>query len=488
MLPDIDKIKSLLLYDAHAPMIFNSGVFLFFFFAFLLMYRAVYRNKEARTIYLLLFSLYFLYKSSGLYFLLLVLSAAVDYYLANLIYRAERPGIRKALVITSVVMNLGFLGYFKYTNFLLQLFTDIGLGHFDFADIFLPVGISFYTFQSLSYTIDIYRGKLIPSRRFSDFCFYVSFFPHLVAGPIVRAADFLPQIEGDRYISREDIGKALFLILTGLFRKAVIADYISVNFVDRIFSSPLQFSGVENLLGVYAYAIQIYCDFSGYSDMAIGVALLLGYRLKINFDAPYQSASITEFWRRWHISLSSWLRDYLYIALGGNRKGKIRQYFNLMMTMLLGGLWHGASWKFVFWGWMHGVALMVDKAFESIFHLRRTRLTHVLGVALTFHFVCFCWIFFRADSFETAVAMVQQILFSFNGGVFAQWVAGYSNVFILILLGFVLHFIPTEIDHKVEKFIAWLPWPGKSFALAAIIWLIIQVKSADILPFIYFQF
>src|SRR5205814_1229922 len=205
-----------------------------------------------------------------------------------------------------------------------------------------------------------------PSKNILDFAFYIMFFPHIVAGPIVRAVNFLPQIHKELYISKEDFGQAIFLIVTGLFKKAVISDYISVNFVDRVFENPILYSGWENLMAVYGYAMQIYCDFSGYSDMAIGIALLLGYRLGINFNQPYQSASITEFWRRWHISLSSWLRDYLYIPLGGNRKGKLRTYVNLLVTMLLGGLWHGASWNFIFWGFLHGAALAIEKFLKEI--------------------------------------------------------------------------------------------------------------------------
>lgn len=257
---------------------------------------------------------------------------------------------RKTWVAVSLLINLGLLCYFKYTNFLCGFFASLTGGTFTAMDIFLPVGISFFTFQSLSYTIDVYRKEITPLTNLLDYAFYVSFFPQLVAGPIVRARDFIPQIRCPLFVSKEMFGKGIFLIVSGLFKKAVISDYISINFVERIFDNPTLYSGVENLMGVYGYALQIYCDFSGYSDMAIGIALLLGFHFNMNFDSPYKSASITEFWRRWHISLSSWLRDYLYISLGGNRKGKIRQYANLIITMFLGGLWHGASWNFVFGG------------------------------------------------------------------------------------------------------------------------------------------
>ena len=220
---------------------------------------------------------------------------------------------------------------------------------------------SFFTFQSLSYTIDVYRRQLTPLNRFIDYAFYVSFFPQLVAGPIVRARDFIPQIRKPLFVSSEMFGQGIFYIVCGLFKKAVISDYISVNFVERIFDNPSLYSGIENLFGVYGYALQIYCDFSGYSDMAIGIALLLGFHFPMNFNSPYKACSITDFWHRWHISLSTWLRDYLYISLGGNRRGKIRTYVNLIITMLLGGLWHGASWNFVVWGALHGVCLASHK-------------------------------------------------------------------------------------------------------------------------------
>lgn len=240
---------------------------------------------------------------------------------------------RKGLVTLSLGVNLGLLAYFKYTNFLGGVIASLMGGEFTALDIFLPVGISFFTFQSLSYTIDVYRKDIKPLTNILDYAFYVSFFPQLVAGPIVRARDFIPQIRKPLFVSQEMFGRGIFLILSGLFKKAIISDYISVNFVERIFDNPTLYSGVENLMGVYGYALQIYCDFSGYSDMAIGIALLLGFHFNLNFNSPYKSASITEFWRRWHISLSSWLRDYLYISLGGNRKGKFRQYLNLIITM-----------------------------------------------------------------------------------------------------------------------------------------------------------
>ena len=483
-----DKILHQLTYHKNEPMLFNTGIFLFLFLVLLFFYQFVYKKENARITYLTLFSLYFYYKCGGWFFLLLILSTIIDYAIANFIYKSNSKRDRTAWLVLSLVINLGFLAYFKYTNFLLGIANDLQLGHFHVVDIVLPVGISFYTFQVLSYTIDVYRGLLKPAKNIFDFGFYISFFPHLVAGPIVRASLFLPQIHTDIKITKDDRAAAVFLILTGLFKKAVISDYISVNFVDRVFDTPVLYSGFENLMAVYGYAMQIYCDFSGYSDMAIGVALLLGYRLGINFNQPYQSASITEFWRRWHISLSSWLRDYLYVPLGGNRKGKLRQYVNLFITMLLGGLWHGASWNFVFWGFLHGVALALDKLFRTVVNVPKTFLMRALGVLLTFHFVCFCWIFFRAQDFATATEMLSRIFQNFEGTIVLQWMRGYALVFALIVFGYLTHFIPAKWNSKTEIILSRAPIIAQSLALVFVIWMVIQVKSAEIQPFIYFQF
>ena len=338
---DFSRLLEAFKYNPDAPMIFSSGIFLWLFAAFMVIYTLLQHRNTARILFVALFSYYFYYKSSSTYFFLLAIVTVTDFVIAWLMDRTDVRWKRKLWVILSVSVNLGLLCYFKYTNFLGGVIASLMGGEFTALDIFLPVGISFFTFQSLSYTIDVYRREIKPLTSLLDYAFYVSFFPQLVAGPIVRARDFIPQIRKPLYVSQEMFGRGIFLIVAGLFKKAVISDYISVNFVERIFDNPTLYSGVENLMGLYGYALQIYCDFSGYSDMAIGIALLLGFHFNLNFNSPYKSASITEFWRRWHISLSSWLRDYLYISLGGNRHGKFRQYLNLIITMFLGGLCTG---------------------------------------------------------------------------------------------------------------------------------------------------
>ena len=438
-----DRLQALFAYDASSPLIFSSGLFLFLFAGFLLVYSVFRRAPMARIVYVIAFSLYFYYKSSGIYFLLLVFAAASDFLIARGIYRARFRWTKRWLVVLSVAVNLGMLGYFKYTNFLIDISNQLfGQGFLQFQNIFLPVGISFFVFQSMSYTIDIYRGQLKPLSNWLDYLFYLSFFPQLVAGPIVRARDFIPQIrQNPVVVTREMFGTGVFLILTGLFKKAIISDYISLNFVDRIFDEPLLYSGFECLMGIYGYALQIYCDFSGYSDMAIGLALLLGFRFPKNFDSPYKSATITEFWRRWHISLSSWLKDYLYISLGGNRKGKARTYLNLFLTMLIGGLWHGAAIRFVLWGAWHGAALAVHKWTVNRFpSFKKTGADmvpwrRVIGIIVTFHVVCFGWIMFRAQDMHSVTLITSQIFNHFNAALIPQVVSGYGTIFGLMAVG-----------------------------------------------------
>lgn len=489
---DPTRLRDVFLYDPHSPMIFSSGIFLWLFAAFIVVYLLLQRRTTARLMFVTLFSYYFYYKSSGTYFFLLAVVTVSDFLLALLMEHTVTRWKRKLWVVVSLCVNLGLLCYFKYTNFLLECWASLTGGNFSMLDIFLPVGISFFTFQSLSYTIDVYRREIKPLTNLLDYAFYVSFFPQLVAGPIVRARDFIPQIRRPLFVSDEMFGRGIFLIMSGLFKKAVISDYISVNFVERIFDNPTLYSGVENLMGVYGYALQIYCDFSGYSDMAIGIALLLGFHFNINFDSPYKSASVTEFWRRWHISLSSWLRDYLYISLGGNRKGKVRQYVNLIITMFLGGLWHGASWNFVLWGVLHGVALAVHKFWMSLTGRKKGEQSHGIrrffGVVVTFHFVCFCWIFFRNADFATSVDMLRQIFTVFRPQLLPQLLAGYWEVFALMGLGYVLHFLPDSWERACTKTVIRLPLLGKAVLMIALIYLVIQMKSSDIQPFIYFQF
>ena len=483
----LQKIGEQLLYDPKNPLLFNSGFFLYFLFFFLLLYYAVRKSKTARVAVFTAFSLYFFYKACGRFVGLVMLSAIIDFFLSNAIYRQQHKGRRKALLITSIVLNLGLLFYFKYTNFFIQLLNDLSGGHLHPLNLILPIGISFYTFENLSYTIDVYRGEFKPVKSFLDYLFFLSFFPKLVMGPIVRASDFIPQIAKPYTVSNADFAKGFYLIAGGLFKKIVISDYINVNFVQYFFEDPSLHSGIECLVAVYGYALVIYCDFSGYSDMAIGIARWTGFRLPVNFLSPYQSASITEFWRRWHISLSSWLRDYLYIPLGGNRKGRVRTYINLFLTMLLGGFWHGASWNFIIWGGLHGGMLAVDKKLRGYWRPSGV-FWKAAGVLFTFHFVCFCWIFFRAETLADSGVMIKQIFTNFNATAAGALWQGYTGVFYLMLLGFALHALPDSWLNRLS--LRTENW-GMAYYVAGFLLLLfvcLQMKTAQQVMPVYLQF
>lgn len=501
-----------LLYSEQSPLLFTQTLFWVFFAGVLLCYQTLHTRIFARNFFLMIFSLYFYYLSSGWYFGLLVFSTYVDYYIGKWIHASQDPLRRKRLVTASVVINLATLAYFKYayfftdqfnlltgadlqtTNFLAAFANEVFALELDIHKIILPVGISFYTFQTISYSVDIYRREIEPVKNIWDFAFYVSFFPQLVAGPIVRASDFVPQIYRRYELSEVEYGQAIYMILCGLTKKILISDYVSVNFVDRVFESPGSFSGFENLMATYGYAIQIYCDFSGYTDIAIGLSLLLGFRLPANFKSPYKSLNITDFWRRWHISLSSWLRDYLYISLGGNRKGRVLTYLFLLTTMLLGGLWHGAHVRFIVWGALHGAALALHKMWMEVTGSSAKEADHqpvvmkVFWGLITFHFVCLCWIFFRAADMDRALQVITQITTNFRLDLIGEMLQGYAKVFAVIVLGFVMHLLPTTWkEHWRDRFVL-LPDFVRATAILILLLVLFQVHSAESQPFIYFQF
>ena len=505
-------IKSLLFslfnFNPDKPFVFTSAAFWIFFLLVLAGYSLVYRKLRIRNVYLFLVSLFFYYKAGGLFLFILLFVTVIDYSCGFLIFKSKRGAARKFFVLLSIISNLGLLGYFKYTGFiintinelfgtqfrvydLLSTFSNSILGtHFDISYIILPVGISFFTFQSLSYTIDVYRGKMEPVRNIIDFGFYVSFFPHLVAGPIVRASVFIPQIYQEFRLSKHEFSHALYMISKGLIKKIIISNFIALNLVDRVFDAPSIYSGFENLLAIYGYGLQIYCDFSGYTDIAIGVALILGFRLPVNFNSPYKAKSITDFWKRWHISLSQWLRDYLYISLGGNRKGKIRTYFNLMITMLLGGLWHGASLKFVIWGGLHGIGLVINKIWDSIFkrHLRKRWIGRVFAVFITFQFVNFCWIFFRASDLDNVKIMLKQIFENFSPGSYMTVLPAYSGAILLMSVAYIIHFLPEKTKESYRGLFIKIPLVAQLAVVMVVAILLFQMRTTEVMPFIYFRF
>ena len=473
-------------------MLFNSLVFI----AFMAVVLAVYPRLRFRgqNVFLLIASYYFYGSWDWRFTSLLALSTVIDFVAGKRIHTSADPAVRKRFLLLSVAANLGILGFFKYYNFFADSLAALlgGMGfdpHLPILRIVLPVGISFYTFQTMSYTIDIYRRRMPATRNFIDFALYVSFFPQLVAGPIERARVLLPQIAAPRAVTRPMVLSGINLILMGYFKKVAIADTLAP-LVEQMFSNPEPHSSGELLAGVYAFAFQVYGDFSGYTDIARGVARLLGFELMENFNAPYLSRSITEFWRRWHISLSTWLRDYLYIALGGSRKGEIRTYVNLFLTMLLAGLWHGAAWTFVVFGALHGVYLSVERLWLRGRELDISWPSTALGwvrnlgaILLTFHLHCISLILFRSPSLASAVDYMKGIL-RFD----RIWEIGPPVIFAMLVMTL---WDAVQIRTGSHTWLSGLPRPMK-FALAQMV--IVSILAAavhhvnTVVPFIYFQF
>lgn len=591
----LENLASLFVYNPDEPLIFSSGSFLVLFLAFIIIYAGIKERKVLTSVFVVAFSLFFYYKSSGLHVILLVATTILTYIFGYLLSKTENESRRKLCLAVGIVPGLGALAYFKYTNFFITNLNQIIEANFPILDIALPVGISFYTFQSISYLIDIYRRKVDPADNILDFAFYLVFFPQLVAGPIVKANHFLPQLKQKRNITSESVYQGLWMIIIGLVKKGVIADYIA-QYNDLIFAAPQNYNGFENLMAVFGYALQIFCDFSGYSDMAIGIGRVMGYDLGINFNSPYKSTSVTEFWKRWHISLSTWLQEYLYIPLGGNRTfskfslfsipaillltvaiedgtsqnliialaisalgitayytgrnvfvcltllaatvmsvlwfntctvaaimlivgialwlialavpSAVRQIqtdINLLLTMLIGGLWHGASWKFVFWGGVHGVALGIDKLIKKVFP--QNCVTNTVMWFFTFALVVFLWMFFRANditienvlddgttstevigSFQVPFLMLSQIFGNFDLGYFVHfWDARYIWV-IMVVLGFAFHAVPESLSIKTRDIFVKSPFILKIIILLIVCQLVIQFKNETVQPFIYFDF
>ncbi len=476
-------------------MLFNSLLFLVFLVVAVLGSWALVRARAWRLVFLLVAS-YLFYMSWNPHFIVLILaSTLIDFWVAQRIEATpdSEPGKRKGLLLGSLAMNLGLLGYFKYTNFFLQSISDgVGLlgGNLPIPlfHIVLPVGISFYTFQTMSYSVDVYRKQIKAETSLLRFALYVSFFPQLVAGPIVRAADLLPQLRAPIRLTRTDVGEALFRIARGLVKKIVIADFLAVNLVDRAFSNPSIYSSAELLVALYAYTMQIYCDFSGYTDVAIGTARLLGYKLPENFDRPYIATSVASFWRRWHITLSGWLRHYVFFPLGGSRGSVWLAHRNTFITLILIGLWHGANWTFVVYGAIHGVAISINRTLVRRNGRRADEFAQpwyhiVWKVLLTFHFVVLARILFRAPGFAEAATYTGHLLTNGWGLARIDW-----GVWAVLGGAFAIHWTPrTWIDELQRQFVA-LPAPLKGVALAGLAAGVATVAETDVVPFIYFQF
>lgn len=469
-------------------MLLSSSIYFVFLIAVFLLYWPLSRFRAA-SLTVLLFANYFFYAKWDLFYLGLIPLASLGDYLIGLgLGAAQRRPLRFLLLLSSISLNLGILAAFKYMPFLLSLWSQ-WTGHAAPAWHWtFPLGISFYCFQSLSYTIDLYRNDGKPVRSLLSYMTAVSFFPTTLSGPITRPLALVPQMEKTtRTLLPEDSGRALFRIGLGLFKKFLIADFLAENLVNRVFDTPGLYSGMETLIGVYAYAFQLYYDFSGYTDIAIGSALLLGLKLPENFNRPYQSLNISEFWRRWHISLSNWLRDYLYFSLPGLRsKWKIIGSFNLFITMVLGGLWHGANWTYIVWGGLHGVALALHHGWRTWRGNPKpsdTWASRLTRGFVTAHFVIFAWVYFRATSVENAREVLSRIgsmTVSFANISLAIWV-----VMGVAIMG---HFLPKRWHEWTLKRYAAAPFYAQAGALAALVLIIEYVAVTGAAPFLYTQF
>jgi D-alanyl-lipoteichoic acid acyltransferase DltB (MBOAT superfamily) len=457
--------------------------------------------RKLRIVFLLLASYFFyaaFYQGNERFLVLLIFgSSTIDWLLGNAIGRASSPARRRLWLTLTVLVNLGVLAVFKYFDFGVES-ARTALGALGFHPpeialrVALPIGISFFTFESMSYVMDVYRRDIDPHPSYLEYLAFVAFFPHLVAGPIVRPRDLLPQLARTARFDPAEGSEALFLIALGLVKKVAIGDYLATNLVDRVFDAPLQYSALECYSAVLGYAVQIYCDFSGYTDIAIGSALLLGVRFPKNFNAPYKAENIADFWRRWHISLSTWLRDYLYVPLGGNRKGPVRTYLNLMITMLLGGLWHGANWTFVVWGGLHGGALAFTRFFQNpsgkpkpVAEPASSKdwIWRAVKVFATFHFVLLTWVLFRAESFGHAWAFLGRVLTltTFHPNLDARVVG-------VLALGIASHYVPEHWYEAARLGFARLPAPAQGVALFGAALVVRKMSSAEAVPFVYFQF
>ncbi len=482
---DFSALLQQFTYQEEQPLLFHHGLFLFLFANFLILYGLLYSKAKLQKALLVAFSFYFYYKSSGNYLLLLLLTVSADYLFSLLITKVQSQRVSKIITAVAILFSLSFLLYFKYLDFFLRSFgfgseSNNSLAHF------LPIGISFYTFQSISYLVDIHRQKIkVPA--FLDYLLYMSFFPHLVAGPIVRAKDFLPQLRKKVKVSKANLNEGFYLITKGFIKKALIADFIA-QYVDIIYASPKGVGGVEAVFAVLGYALQIFCDFSGYTDMAIGVALLLGYRLCLNFDSPYKAIHITEFWRKWHISLSSWLRDFIYIPLGGNQKGFKLQLFFLLLTMTIGGLWHGADWKFIWWGIGHGLLLIIHKLILKAFGPTTNKWGMAFSWLLTFVCVVLLWIPFRAQSLTDTAHIFSALAKGIDWPTLQIFCTQNWNFVLVLVSGFALTLIPVALKEQIQKFYLKESYVVKLVMFIVLIQLMYEFQSAEIQPFIYFQF
>ena len=484
------NIWHMLSYDPSQPLLFNSGLFWVLFLLFLPIYGMLKTRRTQMMVFVVAFSLFFFYKSSGLFFLLHVATSLIDWFVARQIHQESTVMMKRFWLTLSIILSVGTLCVFKYTDAVIVSLNDMFHSNFQPLDLVLPLGISFYTFKTISYVVDVYKGKIKPADNWLDYLFYLSFFPALAMGPIVRASHFLPQLKENKMPTRNMVYSGFGLALVGVIKKAVFADYFG-QYTMIAFGNASGYSGFELAMAVLGFGLQIYCDFSGYSDMAIGMGRMMGFDLGINFDFPYRSQNVTEFWRRWHISLSSWLKDYVYIPLGGNRRGKWRRHLNLMVTMLIGGLWHGETLNFLAWGGVHGVALCLHKIskkpLDAIFPSENV-VVKFFSWLITFVFACFTMMMLGVDSFETVWIVVKKSFTDFDFAYFVPFFTARKLWCYLIIIIFVLHFVPKKIYGLLGHLFVKSNWIIKLLVFIIVVQLVIQFSSEEVQPFIYGQF
>ncbi len=554
----MERLLQIFSFNEKEPLIFTQLDFWLFFLVVMVVFSFIHKYKIARSFFLTVVSLFFYFKTSGLFVILLTCSLIGNYFFGRWVHSTKNNLGQKLIIGLAAFLNVAVLGYFKYAYFFTGAFNDMfytkfeifnhfsywGNSFFDgnyFAvdKIILPVGVSFFTFQSISYFVDIYRKEIKPVKNFFDYTFFVTFFPQLVAGPIVRARDFIPQIREPFQLDKTDFSWAVIQIVKGLIKKIVLADYIAIHFIDKVADAPDAYPGFVSILAMWGYSLQIYGDFSGYTDIAIGVSRLMGFKLLENFNSPYKARSVAEFWRRWHKSLGSWLRDYLYIPLGGNKTGGVGTYvattviftflifitqwyellfvyaglmafytigvlvvpdfkryvhrdLNLLITMVVGGLWHGASENFVIWGAMNGVALVIYNHWKKIspYEDKSWGIVHFWKIFLTFNFITFSRIWFRLEDDGAPMIMLNQIWnhFGFEWNTFVKVLGAFQSVFWVMLFGYIVHWLPQKIKDMWETAFTQTPMPIQAFSVAVIIIIMYQAVSDTFKPFVYFQF
>lgn len=553
----MNRFYDIFSFTATDRMVFNRLDFWLFFLVFMFLFSALHRQQLVRSIFFTIVSLFLYYKTSGLFVILLVASIIVNFLFGNWVFKTQSKKKKNGIITSTVIFNLFFLAFFKYAYFftdsynalfqsdyqIFNWFAQIGNGFFGDGffetKILLPAGVSFFTFQSISYVIDINRKEINPVKNVFDYAFYVTFFPHVIMGPIVRARDFIPQIYRPFSLTKDEFSSSILLVVKGLLKKVVLADYIALHFIDKIVDAPQAYPGFVSVLAMWGYSLQIYGDFSGYTDIAIGISRLMGFELLPNFNSPYKALNVAEFWRRWHKSLGSWLRDYLYIPLGGNRSGgwgtyilttvififlffilhwyeliwvyvsliflyfigilisptfktNIHRDLNLLITMIIGGLWHGASQNFVIWGAMNGIALVIYNYWKKIspYEKRTWWLVHFWKIFTTFNFITFTRLWFRLDGAGEPVAMIQHIWnnFDFSWDVFVKVLETYNSVFWIMLLGYMIHWLPDTLKKRGERTFSKFPMAIQATIVAVIIVLMYQAVSDTFKPFVYFQF